>query len=48
MSHPSPRWARCIMHRDGKAPQFLNEWFALETRKIFLIGGLVSIPVPPQ
>lgn len=27
------------MHRDGKAPQFLNEWFASETRKIFLIGG---------
>jgi len=39
MSYPSPRWARCIMHRDGDAPQFLSEWFSSKSKKIFLIGG---------
>ncbi|AFL89325.1 hypothetical protein Terro_3094 [Terriglobus roseus DSM 18391] len=39
MSYPSPRWARCIMHRDGQAPQFLREWFSSESKKAFFIGG---------
>lgn len=39
MSVQPPLWSKCIMHRDGKTPDFLREWFASESRKIFFLGG---------